>query len=104
MGVGISIDDFGTGYSSLAYLKRLPADALKIDKSFVAGLGEDIEDTAIVGMVIDLAHTLGMEVVAEGVETEAQAELLREMGCDMAQGYYFSKPMPPEEVPGFLAG
>src|SRR4028118_1590885 len=91
MGVGISIDDFGTGYSSLAYLKRLPADALKIDKSFVEGLGEDIGDTAIVGMIIELAHTLGMEVVAEGVETEEQATLLREMGCDMAQGDHYAK-------------
>jgi EAL domain-containing protein (putative c-di-GMP-specific phosphodiesterase class I) len=104
MGVGISIDDFGTGYSSLAYLKRLPADAIKIDRSFVAGLGEDAEDTAIVGMVIELAHTLGMEVVAEGVETEEQAALLKEMGCDMAQGYHFARPLPPEAVPGFLAG
>jgi EAL domain-containing protein (putative c-di-GMP-specific phosphodiesterase class I) len=104
MGVGISIDDFGTGYSSLSYLKRLPADTVKIDRSFVAGLGEDIEDTAIVGMVIDLAHTLGMEAVAEGVESEGQARLLKEMGCDMAQGFHFARPLPPEEVPGFLAG
>jgi EAL domain-containing protein (putative c-di-GMP-specific phosphodiesterase class I) len=104
MGVGISIDDFGTGYSSLAYLKRLPADALKIDRSFVEGLGEDIEDTAIVGMVIELAHTLGMEAVAEGVETEGQAALLAEMGCDMAQGYLYSKPLPPEVVPAVLGG
>ena len=103
MGVGISIDDFGTGYSSLAYLKRLPADTVKIDRSFVAGLGEDIEDTAIVGMVIDLAHTLGMEAVAEGVETEGQAGVLEEMGCDMAQGFHFARPLPPEAVPGFLA-
>src|SRR5918997_3018286 len=98
MGVRVSIDDFGVGYSSLSYLKRLPADALKIDKSFVAGLGEDIEDTAIVRMVIDLAHTFGMEVVAEGVESWAQAELLREMGCDMAQGFCFCAPVPTEKI------
>jgi diguanylate cyclase (GGDEF)-like protein/PAS domain S-box-containing protein len=104
MGVGVSIDDFGTGYSSLAYLKRLPADAVKIDRSFVAGLGEDVEDTAIVGTVIDLAHTFGMEAVAEGVETEGQARLLEEMGCDMAQGFHFARPLPPEKVLGFLAG
>ena len=95
----ISIDDFGTGYSSLAYLKRLPADTVKIDRSFVAGLGEDAEDTAIVGMVIDLAHTLGMEAVAEGVETEGQAALLKELGCDLGQGYRFSRPLPSVEVP-----
>jgi len=104
LGVRVSIDDFGTGYSSLSYLKRLPADAIKIDKSFVAGLGERPDDTAIVRMTIDLAHTLGMEVIAEGVETEGQAELLRKMGCDMAQGFYFSRPLTPEDVPGFLEG
>ena len=103
MGVKISIDDFGMGYSSLSYLKRLPADALKIDKSFVKGLGEDVQDTAIVRMVVELAHTLGMEVIAEGVEGWGQAALLNEMGCDFAQGYHFSKPLRPEEVSMFLA-
>jgi EAL domain-containing protein (putative c-di-GMP-specific phosphodiesterase class I) len=103
MGVHISIDDFGMGYSSLSYLKRLPADTLKIDKSFVAGLGEDVQDTAIVQMVIDLAHSLGMEAVAEGVETQEQAEQLKEMGCDLGQGYYFAKPLPPEAASEYLA-
>jgi diguanylate cyclase (GGDEF)-like protein/PAS domain S-box-containing protein len=103
MGVRISIDDFGVGYSSLAYLKRLPADTLKIDRTFVAGLGEDVEDTAIVRMLVDLAHTLGMTIVAEGVESEEQAEQLKEMGCDLAQGFYFAKPLPPEAVSEFLA-
>jgi diguanylate cyclase (GGDEF)-like protein len=102
-GVGVSIDDFGTGYSSLAYLKRLPAEVLKLDRSFVSGLGLEAEDTAIAQTIVDLAHIMGMEVIAEGVEIEEQAVLLREMGCDMAQGYYFSKPLPPEEVAGFLA-
>jgi diguanylate cyclase (GGDEF)-like protein len=103
LGARISIDDFGVGYSSLAYLKRLPADALKIDRSFVSGLGEDVEDTAIVHMIIELAHTLGLEVIAEGVESEGQATLLREMDCDFAQGYHFSKPLPPEEIPALLS-
>jgi EAL domain-containing protein (putative c-di-GMP-specific phosphodiesterase class I) len=97
--VGLSIDDFGTGYSSLSYLKRLPAKVLKIDKSFVRGIVEDDEDKAIVQMVIDLAHTLGMKVVAEGVESEGQAALLEEMGCDMVQGFHFARPLPPEAVP-----
>jgi diguanylate cyclase (GGDEF)-like protein/PAS domain S-box-containing protein len=103
LGARIFIDDFGVGYSSLAYLKRLPADALKIDKSFVRGLGEDVEDMAIVNMIIELAHTLGLEVIAEGVETEEQARLLREMGCDLAQGYHFARPLPPEEIPALLS-
>ena len=102
-GVRISIDDFGTGYSSLSYLKRLAADLIKIDRSFVKGLGQDVKDTAIVRMIIELAHTLEMKVIAEGVETEEQAELLREMGCDMAQGLYFAKPLPAEAAPEFLA-
>jgi diguanylate cyclase (GGDEF)-like protein len=102
LGAGISIDDFGMGYSSLSYLKRLPADILKVDKSFVAGLGEDVQDTAIVQMVIDLAHTFGMEIVAEGVESKEQAQQLREMGCDMAQGFYFARPLPPEALSEFL--
>jgi diguanylate cyclase (GGDEF)-like protein/PAS domain S-box-containing protein len=102
LGVGISIDDFGMGYSSLSYLKRLPADTLKVDKSFVAELGEDVRDTALVQMVIDLAHTFGMEAVAEGVESKKQAEQLKEMGCDMAQGYYFARPLPPKALSEFL--
>jgi EAL domain-containing protein (putative c-di-GMP-specific phosphodiesterase class I) len=100
LGVRFSIDDFGTGYSSLSYLKRLPADAIKIDQSFVKGLGKDVEDTAVVRMIIELAHTLSLEVIAEGVETEEQATLLKEMGCDFAQGYHFSKPLPPEAASG----
>ena len=104
LGVRISLDDFGTGYSSLSYIKGLPADILKIDKSFTRGLGIDVEDTAITQTIVDLTHILGMEVVAEGVEVEEQETLLKEMGCDFAQGYYFSKPLPPEEVPRLLTG
>jgi EAL domain-containing protein (putative c-di-GMP-specific phosphodiesterase class I) len=104
LGVRLSIDDFGVGYSSLSFLKRLPADALKVDLSFVRGLGEDAVDTTIVRMAIDIAHALGMKVVAEGVEGSAQAALLREMGCDMAQGFYFARPLSPDEASRFLAG
>jgi diguanylate cyclase (GGDEF)-like protein/PAS domain S-box-containing protein len=103
LGVRLSIDDFGMGYSSLSYLKRLPTDALKIDKSFIRALGEDIKDTALVKMIIDLAHTFDMEVVAEGVESEAQAVQLKEMGCELAQGYHFTEPLPPKAVSEFLA-
>jgi diguanylate cyclase (GGDEF)-like protein/PAS domain S-box-containing protein len=103
LGVRFSIDDFGTGYSSLSYLKRLPADAIKIDKAFVAGVGKDVEDTAVIRMIIELTHTLNLEVIAEGVETEEQARLLREMGCDFAQGYHFARPLPPEDIPALLS-
>jgi EAL domain-containing protein (putative c-di-GMP-specific phosphodiesterase class I) len=100
LGVRFSIDDFGTGYSSLSYLKRLPAHAIKIDQSFVQGLGKVVEDKAVVRMIIELAHTLSLQVIAEGVESEEQATLLKEMGCDFAQGYHFSKPLPSEAASG----
>jgi EAL domain-containing protein (putative c-di-GMP-specific phosphodiesterase class I) len=99
MGVRLGLDDFGTGYSSLSYLKRFPVDRVKVDKSFVKGLGENATDTALVRMIIDLCHTLGVEIVAEGIETSEQAALLRDMGCDLGQGYYFARPLRGEELP-----
>ena len=84
----------GTGYSSLAYLKRFPVDMLKVDKSFVDGLGENLEDTAIVEAVTNLAHALGLRTVAEGIETTGQLDQLRALGCELGQGYYFSRPLP----------
>ncbi len=96
LGVAVAIDDFGTGYSSLEYLKRLPARSLKIDMSFVAGLGIDSQDSAIVGTVVDLASALNMASVAEGVETEEQLAVLRELGCTLGQGYLWSRPLAPE--------
>jgi EAL domain-containing protein (putative c-di-GMP-specific phosphodiesterase class I) len=93
MGVGIAIDDFGTGYSSLAYLKRLPADEMKIDKSFVFGMAADENDATIVRSTIDLGHNLGLRVVAEGIEDQATWDFLEAWGCDFAQGYFLSRPL-----------
>ena len=103
LGVRFSIDDFGTGYSSLAYLKRFSAHVLKIDRSFIDGLGRDAQDTAIVGATIALAEALGMDTIAEGVENPDQLGFLRRLGCDRAQGYYFSKPVPADKIPALLA-
>lgn len=101
--IHLVIDDFGTGYSSLSYLKRFPVDTLKVDKSFVDGLGKDPESTAIVGAIISLAKSLGMRVTAEGIETEAQLSRLRLLNCDQGQGYFFSRPLPAAQAEELLA-
>ncbi len=101
-GVRIAIDDFGTGYSSLAQLKRLPVHSVKVDRSFVQDLTEDDRDASIVLSIIQLGHTLGLTVVAEGVETAAAAARLRRLGCDLSQGWHHGRPAPPEEVTELL--
>ncbi len=103
LNIHLVIDDFGTGYSSLSYLKRFPVDTLKVDKSFVDGLGKDAESTAIVGAIISLAKSLGMRVTAEGIETEAQLARLRLLNCDQGQGYFFSRPLPAAQAEDLLA-
>ncbi len=103
LGVRTAIDDFGKGYSSLAYLQRFPIDIVKIDQVFIAGLGREGPDTTIVASVIELAHALGFEVVAEGVETDLQLRSLIELGCDLVQGYLVSRALAPEAAVGFLA-
>lgn len=103
-GIRFALDDFGSEYSSLSYLMRLPVDFVKIDKSFVRSLGEDPRAAAIVEAIILLAHSLGLEAVGEGVESAEQLESLGSMGCDLAQGYYLARPLPPEAVSGFLGG
>jgi predicted signal transduction protein with EAL and GGDEF domain len=103
LGVQVSIDDFGTGVSSLAHLRRLPVDVLKIDRSFIAELGRGEADREIVGGVIDLARRLGMQTVAEGVETEEQLRILRELGCDLVQGFLLARPLPADQLARVLA-
>ncbi len=104
LGVRVSVDDYGTGYSSLAYLKRLPVDELKIDRTFVRDLGDDEADAAIVRSTVALGHALGLRVVAEGVEDEEAWDLLAEMGCDLAQGYYVCRPLPGPKLRRWLRG
>ena len=102
MGCMTSLDDFGTGYSSLSHLHRLPVDEIKIDRAFVTQLPDNPQSSAIVKSVIELAHNLGHEVVAEGVETTATLRWLRDHGCERAQGFYLSKPMAAERFVGWL--
>ena len=103
IGVGVSLDDFGTGYCSLSYLRRLPIDSLKIDRSFVRGLGNEADDDSIVTSVIDLARSLGVSVVAEGVETEEQLAGLRARGCDTVQGFLFARPGPATGIAAYVS-
>ena len=104
MGIRLAVDDFGTGYSSLRYLRQFPVGLLKIDRSFVDGLGIEHEDEVIIGTVIGLARSLGIAVVAEGVETEPQLKHLTAMGCDFAQGYLFGRPRAASEVRMMVMG
>jgi EAL domain-containing protein (putative c-di-GMP-specific phosphodiesterase class I) len=103
LGVRLSIDDFGTGYSSLSYLKRFPVDIIKIDRSFVRDVPQDADDMAIVTAIIALAHSLRLEVVAEGVETEAQLAFLRGRNCDLMQGYHLSPAIPAEQFAALIS-
>jgi len=104
LGCKLSIDDYGTGYSSLAYLRRLPLNELKIDKTFVTGMARDPNDAVIVRSTIDLAHNMGLVVVAEGVEDEATLDQLRSLGCDVVQGYFLSLPLAATEIPAWMRG
>ena len=103
LGVRFALDDFGTGYSSLTYLKRLPADMIKIDQSFVRDMLDDTEDRAIVEGVVGLARVFLREVIAEGVETTAHGAQLLQLGCELAQGYGIARPMPAQALPGWVA-
>jgi EAL domain-containing protein (putative c-di-GMP-specific phosphodiesterase class I) len=102
LGALIALDDFGTGYSSLGVLKQFPVDTLKIDRSFIRDLGEDEEDRAICSAIVNLGQALKLQVMAEGVETEAQVGILRQQGCHLIQGFLFARPMPPDDVWNWL--
>jgi EAL domain-containing protein (putative c-di-GMP-specific phosphodiesterase class I) len=103
LGVRIAIDDFGTGYSSLAYLRRFPIDMLKVAREFVDGLGRDAHDDVITRAIVELANTLGLLTVAEGIETTQQSETVAALGCDIAQGYLFSRPIEAEAASAVMA-
>ena len=102
MGMLVSLDDFGTGYSSLTYLKQLPVDTIKIDKSFIDDITKDNTQSNLVNAIIEMAHILGLNVVAEGIEEIEQQDRLLESSCDLLQGYYISKPLPTEQAVNFL--
>jgi EAL domain-containing protein (putative c-di-GMP-specific phosphodiesterase class I) len=98
MGIKIALDDFGTGYSSLSYLKSFPIDVLKIDQSFIREMTLESKDARLASAIIEMGHSLGQKIIAEGVETEQQLEYLVNRGCDIIQGYFFSKPLPVKEM------
>jgi EAL domain-containing protein (putative c-di-GMP-specific phosphodiesterase class I) len=102
-GFSIALDDFGSGYSSLTYLNKLPIDTVKIDREFISQITEETNELHMLSAIIDLSHRLGLRVLAEGVETESQLQYLMKQGCDLAQGYYFCKPMPAAEAEVFIA-
>ena len=97
------LDDFGTGFSGLSHLRQVPVDGVKIDKSFIADLQRDPDDLALTTAIIGMAHSLGITVVAEGIEQEAQFNLLRDRGCDLGQGYWFSRPLSPADMVKLIA-
>ena len=102
LGVSLALDDFGKGYSSLSYLHRFPIDRIKIDRAFIGGLPESRAGLAIVSAVVSFARALDMEVVAEGVETQAHVDALLDLGCEFAQGFFFHRPVPPEQLTALL--
>jgi EAL domain-containing protein (putative c-di-GMP-specific phosphodiesterase class I) len=103
LGVRIAIDDFGTGFSSLGQLRRFPIDVIKVDRSFVQGMEHDAKDAAIAANLVSLAHALGLVAVAEGIESEGQLASLRELDCDLAQGFLFARPVPVDQMSDLLA-